>query len=51
MSASSSGIGVVVMVTGIPQEHRQNELYLKSKELNGDLIRDKTTAKHQPRTM
>ena len=45
MSATSSGSGVVMMVTGIPQEQRQNELYLKSKELNGNLIRDKTTAK------
>ena len=50
MSATSSGSGVVMMVTGIPQEQRQNELYLKSKELNGNLIRDKTTAKYQPRT-
>ena len=50
MSATSSGSGVVMMVTGIPQEQRQNELYLKSKELKGNLIRDKTTAKYHQRT-
>ena len=32
MSATSSGSGVVMMVTGIPQEQRQNELYLNSEE-------------------
>ena len=51
MAASSSGgSGVVMMVTGIPQEQRQNELYLKTRELKGNLIRDKTTSKYQNRT-
>ena len=45
MTATSSG--PVFMGTGISSEIRQNELFLKAKELGGNYIRDKTTSQYQ----
>ena len=36
--------GMVFMYTGIPEETRQNELYLQVKEMNATLIRDKVSS-------
>ena len=45
MPATSSG--PVFMGTGIPTEIRQNELFLKAKDLGGNYIRDKITSQYQ----
>ena len=48
MSAASSGR--VMMCTGIPEEKRQNELFLVAQKLGGTFIRDKVTSKYQTKT-
>jgi len=42
--------GMVLMCTGIPEETRQNELYLQAKEMNATLIRDKVSSTYNNKT-
>jgi len=42
--------GMVLMCTGIPEEIRQNELYLQSKDMNAHLIRDKVDSAYNNKT-
>lgn len=46
----ASSNGMVLMCTGIPEETRQNELYLQVKEMNAALIRDKTSSTYDTKT-
>jgi len=41
---------MVLMCTGIPEETRQNELYLQVKEMNAVLIRDKSSSAYDTKT-
>lgn len=50
MTAASSGRVPVMMCTGVPEERRQNELFLVAQKLGGTFIRDKVTAKFQTKT-
>ena len=42
--------GMVLMCTGIPEEIRQNELYLQAKDMNANLIRDKVDSTYNNKT-
>ena len=46
----STSSGPIFMGTGIPSETRQNELYLKARNLKGNYIRDKVTSQYQSST-
>eukprot|EP00092_Neocalanus_flemingeri_P019112 GFUD01020702.1.p1 GENE.GFUD01020702.1~~GFUD01020702.1.p1 ORF type:complete len:1318 (+),score=442.38 GFUD01020702.1:70-3954(+) len=41
---------MVLMCTGIPEETKQNELYLQAKEMKAELIRDKVSTAYNPKT-
>ena len=42
--------GMVLTCTGIPEETRQNELYLQAKDMNAHLIRDKVDSAYNNKT-
>ena len=46
----ASSNGMVLMCTGIPEETKQNELYLQAREMNAALIRDKVSSTYNTKT-
>ena len=50
MTSAAPGPVPVMMCTGVPEERRQNELFLVAQKLGGTFIRDKVTAKYQTKT-